>query len=80
MTIKSSFREAQKFAILLSRPARLLNSETFVALICQVLFEGFRSALVNQNFHLSCETRLSRASSIAATASSRLTLGYSSRN
>jgi hypothetical protein len=37
--IKSSFREAQKFAILLSRPPRFLNGETFVALMYEVFFQ-----------------------------------------
>lgn len=78
--IKSRFREAQKFAVLLSRPARFLNGTTFVAVIYYVFLERSRRALVNQNSHFSCATRLNLASSMAAMASSRLTLGYSSRN
>src|SRR5258706_11680223 len=78
--IKSSFRQPQKFAVPLPRPARLLNGTAFVAVIHEVFLQRSRRALVNQNSHFSCAMRLSLASSMAAMASSRLTLGYSSKN
>jgi hypothetical protein len=77
---KSSFHEAQKLTVFFSRPARFLNRPAFVTLINEMLLERSRRALVNQDSHFSCAIRLSRASSMAATAISRLTLGYSSRN
>src|ERR1700687_6012239 len=79
-TSKSASARAQEFAVLLARPARFLNGTAYVALLYQVLLERSRRALINQNPHFSCAIRLSLASSIAVTASSRLTLGYSSRN
>jgi hypothetical protein len=78
--IKTWFRKTQKFAVLLSRPIRFLNGGTFVSVTHEMPLEGTRSTFVNQNPHLIRATRLRRASSIAAMASSRLTLGYSSRN
>jgi len=78
--IESSFRQPQKFAVLLPRPSRLLNGTAFVTVIHEVFLQRSRRALVNQNSHFSCAMRLSLASSMAATASSLLTLGYSSKN
>jgi len=51
-----------------------------VPLICENSLQCFRGALIQQNSHLSWATKLSLASSIAAMASSRVTLGYCSRN
>src|SRR5215469_4980879 len=78
--IKTCFRQSQKFAVLLSGPTGFLNGAAFVTVSHEIFLQRFRSALVNRNPHLSCATRLKRASSRAATASSRLTLGYCSRN
>jgi hypothetical protein len=78
--IKSSFRKAQKLAVFFSRPARFPNRPAFATLINEMLLERSRRALVNQDSLFSCAIRLSRASSMAATAISRLTPGYSSRN
>jgi hypothetical protein len=41
--IKSGFREAQKFAVLLSCPPCFLNSDTFVAVIDEVFFQRSRA-------------------------------------
>src|ERR1700675_141966 len=78
--IKSSFRDTQKFAVLFSGPTRFLHGAAFVPRVREDSLECFRGALIQQRSHLSWATRLSLASSIAAMASSRVTLGYCSRN
>src|ERR1700694_1010018 len=53
---------------------------SYLAVLREKVLQWPWSAVINQDSHLSCETRLNRASSIVATASSPFTLGYCSRN
>src|SRR6267378_1274275 len=53
---------------------------SYLAVLREKVLQWPWSAVINQDFHLSCEAKLDRASSMAAKSSSRLTRGYCSRN
>jgi hypothetical protein len=78
--IKRGVRQSQQFSVLLAGPTGVLNRYSLISMFGLKIHERTRRTLIDQDLHQRPETRLRQASSSAATASSRLTLGYCFKN
>jgi hypothetical protein len=78
--IKRGVRQSQQVSVLLAGPTGVLNRYTLISMFRQKIHERTRRTLIAQDLHQRPETRLRQASSNAATASSRLTIGYCFKN
>jgi hypothetical protein len=72
--------QRNQFAIFLTAESRVSNRFAFVPSLRKEQLRSTRQALIKEQFHLRVAAKLIRASSSAAIASARVTLGKSSRN
>jgi len=78
--VEPSLSQAQQFTVFLACKANFGDSETVMSVGCESSFQETGHTLVKQKSHLSPANTIALASSSAATASSRVTVGNSSRN
>jgi len=78
--IKVFFCKSKQFTILFAAESRVSNGLALMPALGKKKFPSARHALVKQQSHFKFAVKLIRASSRAAIASARVTLGKSSRN
>jgi hypothetical protein len=74
------FSQGQLLSILLAAESRVSNGLTFMTAVGKQELDLPGDTLIEEQFHFKVEVKLVQASSIAAIASARVTLGKSSRN